>query len=41
VGGTIAKWCAAGREVHLLVLTNGDRGSSDPAQDREDLARIR
>ena len=40
-GGTIAKWCAAGREVHLLVLTNGDRGSSDPAQDREDLARIR
>jgi LmbE family N-acetylglucosaminyl deacetylase len=41
VGGTIAKWCAAGREVHLLVLTNGDRGSSDPAEDREDLARIR
>jgi len=40
-GGTLAKWAAAGREVHLLVLTNGDRGSSDPAQDREDLARIR
>ena len=40
-GGTMAKWCAAGREVHLLVLTNGDRGSSDPAQDREDLARTR
>ena len=30
-GGTIAGWTAAGREVHLLVLTNGDRGSSDPA----------
>ena len=26
----MAKWVAAGREVHLLVLTNGDRGSSDP-----------
>ena len=40
-GGTIAKWCAAGREVHLLVLTNGDRGSQDPAVDRAELARIR
>lgn len=40
-GGTIAKWCAAGREVHLLVLTNGDRGSQDPAIDRVELARTR
>lgn len=40
-GGTIAKWAAAGREVHLLVLTNGDRGSSDPAQSRAELAAIR
>ena len=40
-GGTIAKWCAAGRSVHLLVLTNGDRGSSDPAVDRAELARAR
>jgi LmbE family N-acetylglucosaminyl deacetylase len=40
-GGTIAKWCAAGRSVHLLVLTNGDRGSSDPAVDRAELARSR
>jgi LmbE family N-acetylglucosaminyl deacetylase len=40
-GATIAKWCATGRPVHLLVLTNGDRGSSDPAADRAELARTR
>src|SRR5712691_5907171 len=40
-GGTLAKWAAAGREVHLLVLTNGDRGSNDPDEDREALARTR
>jgi LmbE family N-acetylglucosaminyl deacetylase len=40
-GGTMAKWVDAGREVHLLVLTNGDRGSQDPELDRVELARIR
>jgi LmbE family N-acetylglucosaminyl deacetylase len=40
-GGTLSKWAAAGREVHLLVLTNGDRGSGDPARDRAELARTR
>ena len=40
-GGTMAKWAAAGREVHLLILTNGDRGSQDPNQDRAELARTR
>ena len=40
-GATLAKWCAAGREVHLLVLTNGDRGSNDAAVDRAELARTR
>jgi LmbE family N-acetylglucosaminyl deacetylase len=40
-GGTIAGWTAARREVHLLVLTNGDRGSSDRAMDRARLAQIR
>jgi LmbE family N-acetylglucosaminyl deacetylase len=40
-GGTMANWIAAGREVHLLVLTNGDRGSQDPQLDRAELARIR
>ncbi len=40
-GGTLAKWADAGRDVHLLVLTNGDRGSSDPLRDRGELADTR
>ena len=40
-GGTLTKWAAAGRDVHLLVLTNGDRGSQDPALDRRELAATR
>jgi LmbE family N-acetylglucosaminyl deacetylase len=38
---TLAKLAAAGRDVHLLILTNGDRGSQDPALDRAELAAIR
>ena len=41
VGGTLTKWAEAGREVHLLVLTNGDRGSQEPGLDRAELARTR
>jgi LmbE family N-acetylglucosaminyl deacetylase len=40
-GGTLAKWAESGREVHLVVLTNGDRGSSDPERDPDDIAQIR
>jgi LmbE family N-acetylglucosaminyl deacetylase len=40
-GGVLAKWAAAGREVHLLILTNGDRGSQDPSASREELAAQR
>jgi LmbE family N-acetylglucosaminyl deacetylase len=40
-GGVLAKWAAAGREVHLTILTNGDRGSQDPARDRAELAATR
>jgi LmbE family N-acetylglucosaminyl deacetylase len=40
-GATLAKWAAGGREVHLLVLTNGDRGSQDRGVDRAELARVR
>jgi len=40
-GGVLAKWAAAGREVHLLILTNGDRGSQDPDVDRTSLAATR
>ena len=32
-GATLAKWAAAGSEVHLLVLTDGAKGSWDPAAD--------
>jgi len=40
-GGTLASWVADGRDVHLLVLTNGDRGSDDPDRDRAELAAVR
>ena len=39
-GGTLARWCAEGREVHLLVLTNGDRGAAKLV-DRVELAATR
>jgi LmbE family N-acetylglucosaminyl deacetylase len=37
-GGTLAAWARAGSEVHLMVLTSGDKGSSDPTDDPEDLS---
>jgi LmbE family N-acetylglucosaminyl deacetylase len=40
-GGAMARWAATGREVHLLILTNGDRGSGDPTASREELAATR
>ena len=40
-GGVLAKWAAAGREVHLEILTNGDKGSQDPGRDRAELAATR
>jgi LmbE family N-acetylglucosaminyl deacetylase len=32
-GGTLAKWAAAGTAVHLLVLTDGSKGTWDPDAD--------
>jgi LmbE family N-acetylglucosaminyl deacetylase len=40
-GGTLARWAAAGAEVHVLLATRGEKGSADPAQDPDDLARLR
>ena len=40
-GGTLARWSAAGADVHLLVLTRGDKGSSDPRADPQALAEQR
>jgi LmbE family N-acetylglucosaminyl deacetylase len=40
-GGTMARWAAEGAEVWLLVTTRGDKGTSDPAVDPEELAARR
>lgn len=37
-GGTIARWAAAGCEVHVVICAAGDKGSSDPAVDPVELA---
>src|SRR5947207_10197508 len=39
--GTVAKWAKEGRQVTYLILTDGNRGSSDPAVTAERLAQIR
>ncbi len=40
-GGSVARWVAEGRDVHYCILTNGNRGSDDPAMTPERLAAIR
>jgi LmbE family N-acetylglucosaminyl deacetylase len=40
-GATLAGWARAGSEVHVLVCTRGEKGSTDPATDGDDLARRR
>ena len=40
-GTTLAKWAAAGCHVHHLVLTDGSKGSWDPAADVGELVRTR
>lgn len=40
-GGTLARWAAAGAEVHSVVVTSGDKGSADPACDPSALAERR
>lgn len=40
-GGTLARWAAAGSEVHLVVVARGDKGSSDPAADPAELVARR
>jgi len=39
--GTIARWAREGRQVTYLILTDGNRGSHDPAMTAERLAPIR
>lgn len=40
-GGTLARWAAAGCVVHHLVLTDGSKGSWDPAIDQRALVATR
>ena len=36
-GGTMARWASAGAEVHVVVCTQGDKGSLDPEVDPAEL----
>jgi LmbE family N-acetylglucosaminyl deacetylase len=40
-GGTIALWAREGAEIIYLILTNGNKGSDDPAMTPEHLAKLR
>jgi LmbE family N-acetylglucosaminyl deacetylase len=40
-GGTIALWAREGAEIIYLILTNGNKGSDDPAMTPERLAKLR
>jgi LmbE family N-acetylglucosaminyl deacetylase len=40
-GGTLARWAAAGTEVHLLVLTDGSKGTWDAGDDPARLVATR
>lgn len=40
-GGTTALWAREGAEIIYLILTNGNKGSDDPAMTPERLAKLR
>jgi LmbE family N-acetylglucosaminyl deacetylase len=40
-GGTLARWAAAGAEVHLVIANLGEKGSADPTTDPVALAAHR
>lgn len=40
-GGTLARWARAGCQVHVLVCTRGEKGSTDPSVKAAELARRR
>ncbi|TMF54378.1 MAG: PIG-L family deacetylase [Chloroflexi bacterium] len=39
--GTVARWAKEGRQITYVIITDGNRGSSDPAMTAERLAQIR
>lgn len=40
-GGLLARWAGEGCEVHVVVATRGDKGTSDPTADGERLGHLR
>lgn len=40
-GGTLARWARAGTAVHLVVCTDGGKGTFDPAAEPEELVAVR
>jgi len=40
-GGTLGRWAALGCEVHLVIACRGEKGSSDPSTDPDQLAASR
>ena len=40
-GGTLARWAAAGADVHVVVCAAGDKGAADPGIDPAELAQRR
>ena len=40
-GGTLARWAKAGSAVHLIVCTDGGKGTSDPDMKPKKLAVVR
>jgi LmbE family N-acetylglucosaminyl deacetylase len=40
-GGSLARWAAEGWHVHLVVCTNGGKGSQDPTLQLAELAQVR
>jgi len=40
-GGTLARWARQGAEVHVVIVTQGDKGTSEPDVVPAELARLR
>lgn len=40
-GGALARWAKQGAEVHVVIVTRGDKGTTDPDVDPDALARRR
>lgn len=40
-GGTLAKWAAAGADISMLIVTDGSKGTWDPAMDQATLIESR